>query len=100
MACGSWSLLRWRSTGHWSAEWFERLDRELVTAAALSWFRDLRGHIREGRQVLRSLLDRAEGSIARQARLRALNAAAYLAFYAGHRRDAQAGWQRRLICVE
>ncbi len=65
-------------------EWSETVgdfDTGLRLAGALRWFWDLRGHAREGRERLARLLSRAEPDYGTETRVKALNAAGYLAVY-------------------
>jgi predicted ATPase/transcriptional regulator with XRE-family HTH domain len=84
-----------------AASWFDRLDSELDNvraaldwsgssgdveaglrlAGALRWFWDLRGHMREGREQLARFLAQASPQHRTYARVKALNAAGYLATY-------------------
>jgi predicted ATPase len=84
-----------------AATWFNRLESELDNlraaldwsetsrdtehglrlAGALRWFWDLRGHAREGRRHLATLLDQAGPEYRSRTVVKALNAAGYLAVY-------------------
>src|SRR6185295_10541329 len=84
-----------------AAVWFDRLEGELGNvrralewsetsgdtdagmrlAGALRWFWDLRGHAREGREHLATLLSQAGSDCRTAAFVKALNAAGYLAVY-------------------
>ncbi len=84
------SALQWTSTDPAGAEAGLRL------AGALWWFWDVRGFWNEGRRWLRETLARGEGASA-EARVKAMNAAASLAIWAGHTAEAGTLAQESLV---